>query len=37
MKLLIAFLVGFCIGGIVGVDSKSSNTNFPPDIYRSKK
>lgn len=32
MNLLITFLIGFCIGGIVGVDSPRNNTNTPPPI-----
>ena len=32
MSLFITFLIGFCIGGIVGCNSPRSNTNTPPPI-----
>ena len=30
MSLFITFLIGFCIGGLVGCNSPRSNTNTPP-------
>ena len=27
-----AFLIGFCLGGLVGCDSPKANTNTPPPI-----
>ena len=30
MSLFITFLIGFCIGGLVGCDSPRTNTNTPP-------
>lgn len=32
MSLFITFLIGFCIGGVVGCNSPRSNTNTPPPI-----
>lgn len=32
MSLFITFLIGFCIGGVVGGNSPRSNTNTPPPI-----
>lgn len=32
MSLFIVFLIGFCIGGVVGCDSPKTNTNTPPPI-----
>lgn len=32
MSLFMAFLIGFCIGGLVGCDSPKTNTNVPPPI-----
>lgn len=36
MSLFVTFLIGFCIGGIVGCDSPRSNTNTPPPIQPKK-
>lgn len=30
MSLFITFLIGFCIGGVVGCGSPKTNTNTPP-------
>lgn len=30
------FLIGFCIGGVVGCDSPKTNTNIPPPIQPKK-
>ena len=32
MSLFITFLIGFCIGGVVGCNSPRSNANTPPPI-----
>ena len=32
MNLFVIFLIGFCIGGLVGCNSPRSNTNTPPPI-----
>ena len=32
MNLFVTFLIGFCIGGLVGCNSPRSNTNTPPPI-----
>ena len=32
MNLFVIFLIGFCIGGLVGCDSPKTNTNTPPPI-----
>ena len=32
MSLFVIFLIGFCIGGLVGCDSPKTNTNTPPPI-----
>lgn len=32
MSLFMAFLIGFCLGGVAGCDSPRSNTNTPPPI-----
>ena len=32
MNLFVIFLIGFCIGGLVGCDSPKTNTNTPPSI-----
>nr|DAQ09860.1 MAG TPA: Protein of unknown function (DUF1043) [Caudoviricetes sp.] len=32
MSLFVIFLIGFCIGGLVGCDSPRLNTNTPPPI-----
>lgn len=36
MSLFITFLIGFCIGGVVGCNSPKSNTNTPPPLYNLK-
>ena len=32
MSLFMAFLIGLCLGGIVGCDSPRTNTNTTPPI-----
>lgn len=32
MSLFLIFLIGFCIGGVVGCGSPRTNTNTPPPI-----
>lgn len=32
MSLFVTFLIGFCLGGIAGIDSLKKNTNTPPTI-----
>lgn len=36
MSSLITFLIGFCIGGIVGTNSPEKNTNTPPPTQPKK-
>ena len=30
LSLFIVFIIGFCLGGLVGIDSPRQNTNAPP-------
>ena len=34
MSLFMAFLIGFCIGGVVGCDSPKTNTNTILDNFK---
>ncbi len=36
LDLFIVFIIGFCLGGLVGIDSPRQNTNAPPSMQPTK-
>ena len=36
LGLFTTFIIGFCLGGLVGIDSPRQNTNVPPSTQPPK-